>query len=102
MLGDQTSNAAFKDIAGAPVADDVALTNVVAVADDVQRFTYKSGAYNGQEFSGIVLDGETLHRYGKDADAEYPAGKALNEVTLLGDLVLALREIDRRLTALEA
>lgn len=101
VVGDQTSNVAFKDIVGAPVDDDVALANVIAAAADVQRFTYKSGAYNGQEFSGIVLDGATLHRYGKDADEDYPAGKALNDVTLFGDLVLAIRELAARVAVLE-
>lgn len=102
VIGDQTSNAAFKNIVGEPVSGDVALDNIIAAADDVQRFTYESGAYNSQEFSGIVLDGETAHRYGKDIDAEYPAGKALNDITLFGDLVLAIRELAARVTALEA
>ena len=102
VVGDQTSNAAFKDIVGVPVSDADALANIVSAADDVQRFTYKSGAYNGQEFSGIVLDGATLHRYGKDADEDYPAGKALNDVTLFGDLVLAIRGLAARVAALEA
>jgi hypothetical protein len=101
VVGAQTSHAVFKDITGAPVGDDEALAALVAAAADVKRFRYKSGAYNGQEFSGLVLDGETLHRYGEDGDAEHPAGKSLNVINAVGDMMLALREVNRRLAALE-
>lgn len=102
VIGAQTSHIDYKAVVGAPVGDAEALALLVAAADTVRRFTYKSGAFNNQEFSGLVLDGDVLARYGQDADAEHPAGKTLNVVTLLGDILLALREIERRLTALEA
>lgn len=102
VVGAQTSHASYKDVVGAPVADDAALGHVVAAAADVRRFRYKSGAFGSQEFSGVVLDGPALHRYGEDADAEHPAGKTLNVVNAIGDLLLAVREVNRRLTALEA
>lgn len=102
VVGDQTSNAAFKDIVGESVSDVAALTAIVEAAETVKRFTYKSAAYDGQEFSGIVLDGETLMRYGKDATEEYPAGRSLNDVTLFGDLVKAVRHLAARVEALEA
>lgn len=102
VIGAQTSHVAFKDVAGEPIADADALALLVEAAATVKRFAYKSGAYNGQEFSGVVLDGDELQRYGQDADAEHPAGKSLNIINAIGDIMLALREIERRLTALEA
>ena len=101
VVGSQSSHVKFKEVLGGPVADGEALAALVAAAADVKRFRYKSGAYNGQEFSGLVLDGETLHRYGEDGDAEHPAGKSLNVINAIGDMMLALREVERRLALLE-
>lgn len=99
VVGAQSSHADFKNVIGAPIADADALAALVAAADLVRRFTYKSNAFGGQEFSGVVLDGAELQRYGQDADAEHPAGKSLNIINAIGDMMLALREIERRLTA---
>lgn len=99
VVGAQSSHADFKNVIGAPIADADALAALVTAADLVRRFTYKSGSFDGQEFSGVVLDGAELQRYGQDADAEHPAGKSLNIINAIGDMMLALREIERRLTA---
>lgn len=101
IVGDQTSHIAYKDIVGEPVSDAAALAALIAAADDVKRFVYKSGSYNGQEFSGVILDGETLHRYGQDADEAHAAGKSLNIVNAIGDMMLALRALEARVAALE-
>ncbi len=101
VVGAQTSHRDYKEIAGEPVSDKTALAFVLDAADQVQRFTYKSGAYNGEEFSGVILDGDTLHRYGQDADAEHPAGKSLNTINAIGDLFLAVRALTNRIGALE-
>lgn len=100
VVGAQTSNAAFKDVHGAPVGGPVALQMLRDAAGQVKRFTYKSGAF-GQEFSGLVIDGESLHRYGMDADPEHPAGKSLNLINVIGDLLLAVDHLTKRLEALE-
>jgi len=100
VVGAQTSHRDYKEIAGAPVSDGEALAFVLNAAYQVQRFTYKSGAFNGEEFSGLVLEGSTQHRYGQDADAEHPAGKSLNTINAIGDLFLAVRELTRRIDAL--
>ena len=102
VVGDQTSNAAFKDIVGDPVSDDDALAAIIAAAETVKRFTYADERYNGQEFSGIILEGDALGRYGKDATADYPAGRSLNDINLIGDLVKAVRYLAARVTELEA
>lgn len=102
VVGDQTSNVAFKDIIGDPVSDDDALAAIIAAAETVKRFTYADGRYNGQEFSGIILEGDALGRYGKDATEDYPAGRSLNDINLIGDLVKAVRQLAARVAELEA
>ena len=100
VVGAQTSHRDYKEIAGEPVSDEAALMFVINAAYQVRRFTYKSGAFNGEEFSGLVLDGSTQHRYGQDADAEHPAGKSLNTINAIGDLFLAVRALTKRIDAL--
>lgn len=102
VVGAQTSHVAFKDVTGDPVSNAEALALLRAAAAQVKRFIYTSGAYNNQEFSGLILDGETLHRYGQDADAEHPAGKSLNVVNAIGDLLLAIDNLAGRVETLEA
>lgn len=102
IVGAQTSHIDYKDVLGAPVDDATALGYIVDAAARVKRFAYKSGAFDGQEFSGIVLDGATLDRYGMDADIAHAAGKALNISTAIGDLFLAVRNLAGRVAALEA
>lgn len=100
VVGAQTSHAKMKDVLGEPISDSEALQMIVAAAELVRRFVYKNGAYGGEEFSGLVLDGDELHRYGMDADADHKAGKSLNVISVIGDLCLALRELAGRVDAL--
>ena len=79
---------------GVPIPIDDVLTAVQAGADAVRRFTYKSGAFNGEEFSGVVTD--YAPRYGMDRDVEHPAGKSLNILTVIGDLLLAVANLTER------
>lgn len=102
VVGAQTSHIDYKQIVGDPVPDVQALNHIRAAAAQVARFVYKSGMYNGQEFSGVVLDGPHLDRYGQDADVEHPAGKSLNIINAIGDLFLAVRHLENRLRALES
>ena len=66
----------------------------------VRRFTYKNGSFGGEEFSGLVVD--YAPRYGMDRDADHPAGKSLNVVTAIGDLMIAVDYLAGRVAALEA
>ncbi len=101
VVGTQTSSRAFKNILGAATNPAQALKNIVeAGRRALRRFTYKSGAYNNQAFEGIIV--EEAPRYGMDRDAEHPAGKSLNEITLLSDLVGAIVALTERLEALES
>lgn len=102
VVGAQTSHAEYKRIVDYPVTDATALAMLLTAAYDVRRFTYADGRYNGEEFSGLVLDGPDLHRYGMDADADHPAGKALNVINVIGDLLLAIRHLTERISVLEA
>jgi hypothetical protein len=102
VVGAQTSHIDFKDVLGDPVSDREAIDLICAAAARVARFVYKSGAYCGEEFSGLVLAGDTLDSYWMDADDNHKAGKALNLVTATGDLFLAIRNLSERVAALEA
>ncbi|MBK8772619.1 MAG: hypothetical protein IPM06_19640 [Rhizobiales bacterium] len=100
VVGAQTSSLDSKDIAGEPIAIDDVLAAVRAGAEAVRRFTYKSGSFNGEEFSGVVVD--YAPRYGMDRDAEHPAGKSLSVITVVGDLLMAVSNLAERVAALEA
>lgn len=100
-VGDQTSHAAYKRIIGPPVSGAQALANIVAASQQVREFEYLDGRY-GHTFSGLVIDGDTLHRYGKDPDEAHPAGRALSEINLFGDLMLAVAELSQQLDDMKA
>lgn len=100
VVGTQTSSLDSKDVIGDPDSIDNVLAAVAAGAAAVRRFTYRSGAFNGEEFSGVVVD--YAPRYGMDCDEEHPAGKSLNVVTVIGDLLLAVANLADRVAALEA
>ena len=100
VVGAQTSMAAAKHLFDdvTPIGDVLASIQQAAAAA-VRRFTYRSGAFNGEQFEGVVTD--LAPRYGMDRDEEHPAGKSLNEITLLGDLVRAVAWLSERVAALE-
>jgi hypothetical protein len=62
-------------------------------------FTYKSGAFNNQRFTGIVTD--YAPTFGMDRDAEHPHGKSLNEVTAHGYTFAAIKALHSRIEQLE-
>lgn len=103
VVGDQTSALAAKDVLPSVATIAEIWDRIRTGAEAVRRFTYKSGAYNNQEFEGVVID--YAPEYGKDKDSEdpeYPAGKALNEVTIIGDLLRAVADLAARVAALES
>lgn len=100
VVGTQTSMAAAKDIMpGLSAIDDVA-TRIRAGADAVRKFAYKSGAYNRQMFEGVVVD--EAPEYGMDRDDDHPAGKSLNEIQIIGDLLRMVADLAQRVAELEA
>lgn len=96
VVGAQTSMAEAKNLLG-DVGDPVeALRAIISAArNGMKRFDYKSGAFNGEVFEGIVTD--LAPRYGMDRDDAHPQGKALNEIQLLGDLVRAVAFIAEKI-----
>ncbi len=99
VIGDQTSALAAKTVLESLSGLDDVWERIQAGAEAVKRFVYKSGAYNNQEFEGVVID--YAPAYGKDRDEEFPAGKALNDVNILGDLLRAVTNLAARVVALE-
>lgn len=99
VIGDQTSSLAAKTIQEGMASLETVWERIQDGAQAVRRFVYNSGAYNGQEFEGVVVD--YAPEYGKDRDEEFPAGKALNEVTIVGDLLRAVADLATRVLLLE-
>lgn len=91
VVGTQTSARATKNVAGE--VNDTAAAMAIIRATPVWQFTYKNGAYNGETFYGITTDDSPI--FGMDG------GKSFNPVTAFGATVLALRDLDARLAALE-
>lgn len=100
VVGTQTSSLDSKVVLGATCAPDEALQHVLEAASTaLRRFRYKSGAYNDEEFEGIVTD--YAPRYGMDRDSDHPAGKSLNTIQIVNDLLLCVQALNRRIEDLE-
>lgn len=94
IVGTQTSSLDSKNILGEAITGAEALESVVSAAKAIKRFTYKSGAVNGEEFSGLIID--YAPRYGMDRDDDHKAGKSLNVINAIGDLMLAVSYLAER------
>ncbi len=94
VVGAQTSSLDSKNILGSVIAPQEALQNILNACAALRRFNYKNGAFNGEEFEGLVIDYSP--RYGMDRDAAHPAGKSLNVITLLGDLIQAVAYLAKK------
>jgi hypothetical protein len=92
VVGTQTSTAESKFL-GLPVADTAWAMGQIRQTP-VYPFTYRNGAYQGQQFFGIVTDESPL--FGMDR------GRSFNPLTAFGVTVLALQDLDARLRALES
>lgn len=89
VVGTQTSMAAAKNISETLPDLTESLRSILTAAQQLRAFSYKSGAYNHEEFPiGVVTD--LSPRYGMDRDAEYPHGKSLNIPVVIGDLIAAV------------
>jgi hypothetical protein len=100
VVGTQTSSLDSKDVLDGITSIEDVLAAVRAGAEAVRRFTYKSGAFNNEDFEGVVVD--FAPRYGMDRDAGHPAGKSLNEIVIIGDLLRAVDNLAQRVAGLEA
>lgn len=99
VVGTQTSSLDSKNILGDVCPPEQALRNIRHAARwALRRFTYKSGAYD-QEFEGLITD--YAPRYGMDKDEAHPAGKSLNIISALSDIMQAISLLADRLDQLE-
>jgi hypothetical protein len=81
VIGDQTSKRDQKFIISERVDHDYCLETILNAP--VFDFIYRDGRYNGQKFTGITTDDSPV--FGKDN------GKSLNEITLFGYLINAMK-----------
>jgi len=103
VVGAQTSALDAKDLIGEVASIEDVLKAVQKGAKAVRRFKYKaqntdsrdeetkrtrSRPFNGEAFEGVVID--FAPRYGMDEDEAHPAGKSLNMVNAIGDLLRAV------------
>lgn len=99
VVGTQTSSLEAKRLTGPAPSAAEALQHIAAGAAAVRAFIYKEGHNNNEEFSGMIVD--YAPRYGMDRDEEHPAGKSLNVINALGDLMIAVADLAQRIAALE-
>lgn len=85
VIGSQTSMAEAKHISDDLSVLDEVMSRIRQGAEAVRRFTYKSGAFGGERFEGVVTD--EAPAYGLDRDKDHPQGKSLNEINIFGDLL---------------
>ncbi len=97
VVGSQSSSLDTKHIIE-PFTDYGSALNAIIDAP-LFDFTYKSGAFNGQRFTGIVTDYAPL--FGMDRDEAHPAGKSLNEITAHGYTFAAIKALHKRIEELE-
>lgn len=97
VIGTQTSSLASKNVIDEFTDYDGALSAIVSAP--VYDFTYKSGAFGGEKFTGIITDFSPV--FGMDKDDEHPAGKSLNTVNGFGYTVAAFKALEKRIRQLE-
>jgi len=115
VVGTQTSTLDTKDvIEGAQATIEEVLAWVAEGADAVRAWKYKGqqllnedgelvevpGQYPDETFEGVIVD--YAPRYGMDRDEAHPAGKSLNTITIIGDLLRAVDALAGRVAALES
>ena len=91
VVGTQASSLAVKEVFGKFTDDAEALRTILGTP--LFRFRYTSGAYNNENFVGIITDYSPV--FGKDNN------KSLNEVTLLGYLIAAVKAQQSEIEALK-
>lgn len=97
VVGTQTSSLDSKQVLGEFKDYDGALDAILNAP--LYDFTYKSGAFNGEKFTGIITDYSPT--FGMDKDEAHPAGRSLNEITGFGYTVAAFKALEKRIRQLE-
>lgn len=91
-VGDQTSTLASKIMLGGDLTPGEALRTILQTP--VKHFKYKSNAYNGSEFYGIIADYSPAFAMDE--------GRVFNPVSAFGYAVQAIKALTERITQLEA
>ncbi len=92
VVGNQSSSLASKNVLG-EFTDYAAALHAILDAP-LYDFTYKSGSYGGEQFTGIITDHAPV--FGMDNN------KSLNEITAHGYSMAAIKELNRKIEALQA
>jgi hypothetical protein len=92
VIGTQTSTLASKILLGGDLTPGEALRTILQTP--VKHFKYKSDAYNGSEFHGIVAD------YSPEFSMD--EGRVFNPVSAFGYMVQAVKALTERIQQLEA
>lgn len=90
VVGSQSCTRAVKTMLGE--VSDRAASLALMLSTKIERFRYKNGAYSGQEFIGITA--EDSPAFAMDA------GRVFNPISSFGHTVLAIQELDRRVSEL--
>jgi hypothetical protein len=98
VIGTQTSMAATKYLDGRD--EDRAGALALLRRTPVYRFRYRSGAFPGTEFVGIVTDESP--EFGMDVDPDLGIPKSFNPVSAFGYTTLAIQELAQQVDALRA
>ncbi|MBI4427510.1 MAG: hypothetical protein HY562_00145 [Ignavibacteriales bacterium] len=97
VVGAQTSSLDAKHIVGEFTDYEYALSAILEAP--LFNFSYKSGAYHNQTFTGLITDYSPV--FGMDRDSAHPGGKSLNEITAIGYLFAAIKEQQSKIEELE-
>jgi len=97
IVGTQSSSLASKNVLGEYTDNALALSTILSTP--LYNFTYKSGAMNNQQFTGIITDYSPT--FGMDKNDLFPNGKSFNPVTSFGYTVGAIKQLSSKLTLLE-
>ena len=93
VCGTQTSSLDRKNVIDEFTDYNSALNAIIDTP--IYNFTYKSGAFNGERFTGIITDYSPI--FGLDKDDEHPDGKSLNEVTAHGYEMAAIKALNKKI-----
>ncbi len=93
VCGTQTSSLDTKNVVSEFTDYDEALGAIIATP--LYNFTYKSGAFNSEQFTGIITDYSPV--FGMDRDDKHQGGKSLNEVTAHGYEMAAIKALNKRI-----
>jgi hypothetical protein len=98
VVGDQTSTLDTKRLLGDDLQPFDALD--IVLHTPVRQFVYKSGAYSGSTFQGIIADWSP--EFAMDPDKQHPNGRSFNPVNAFGYTVESIKALQAEIDTLRA